>query len=191
MTLFVLLSILICIFNIIMWIFFFKRFKKLFSTDDVIDKARSELNSLLIQLDKSADRDISLLEDRIAKTKAIIEDADKRITLLKQELDKTEKSIVFKSLLEKEKNTTSEVSKKNVKRTRTPIDQYKNEQGKRTSSKEAKQDIPEIVRGEQQILPKKDYKRLVQELATQGMTIEEIAAKVGRSTQEIKFTLEF
>ena len=43
------------------------------------------MNSLLIELDASAERNINILEDRIQQLKVQIADADRRITLLGQE----------------------------------------------------------------------------------------------------------
>jgi len=50
-----------------------------------VDGVRQEVNSLLIELDASAERNINILEDRIQQLKVQIADADRRITLLGQE----------------------------------------------------------------------------------------------------------
>ena len=50
--------------------------------------------------------------------------------------------------------------------------------------------LPKVTVASEQIVPKKDFNKLVKELAAQGKTVEEIASELDRSTQEVKFTLE-
>lgn len=75
------LMIFICIINIILWIVFLARFKKLFSTDSIIENTREELNLLLKDLDRAADRDIQLAEESSKRLKAAVEDAEKKMDL--------------------------------------------------------------------------------------------------------------
>ncbi len=49
---------------------------------------------------------------------------------------------------------------------------------------------PVFYDAKESIIPKTDYKKRVMQLHEMGYTVEEIAHDVGRSTQEIKFTIE-
>lgn len=78
----------ITIINVILWIVFLIKFKRLFSTDDVIAKTRSEMNNMIIDINRNTERDITLIDDRTQKLKLIIADADKRIALAREEESK-------------------------------------------------------------------------------------------------------
>jgi hypothetical protein len=73
------------ILNIILWIIFLAKFKKLFSTDDVIQKARSEMNSMIMDINRNAERNITLIDDRIKQLKLVTAEADRRIALAQSE----------------------------------------------------------------------------------------------------------
>ena len=68
--------------NILLWLLFLRNFKKLFTTDDVIEKAKSEINRIVIDLNANAERNISLIDDRINRLRTLVADAEKRIKLL-------------------------------------------------------------------------------------------------------------
>lgn len=69
------LIISICIINVIFWIIFLVKFKKLFSTESIIEKTREQLNQLVKEIDKAADRDIYLAEETSKRLKAAVNDA--------------------------------------------------------------------------------------------------------------------
>ena len=50
--------------------------------------------------------------------------------------------------------------------------------------------IPVITKAKEPLVIKKSFNREVQELAAQGMKVEEIAAKLGRTIPEVNFALE-
>lgn len=75
------LVISICVLNIIFWIIFLVKFKKLFSTESIIEKTREQLNQLVKDIDKSADRDIYLAEETSKRLKAAVADAEMKMQL--------------------------------------------------------------------------------------------------------------
>ncbi|MBU0953857.1 MAG: hypothetical protein KKI09_00395, partial [Spirochaetes bacterium] len=76
------LQVVFCI-GVLIWLRY--KTKTFFSSTSTVDGVRQEVNSLLIELDASAERNINILEDRIQQLKVQIADADRRITLLGQE----------------------------------------------------------------------------------------------------------
>ncbi len=79
------IQIAFCIF-ILAWVR--SSFKKHLSDDKVLERVRRELNSLMIEMESSADRNVSILEDRIGQLKALLVEADKKLSLLAQESGK-------------------------------------------------------------------------------------------------------
>lgn len=93
------LIILLCVFNLVMWLLAIVRFRKIFSTDDIIEKARHELNNMMMEINRNAERNISLIEDRIQKLKEVTEETDRHIEILRGELKSVENTKVFQSRL--------------------------------------------------------------------------------------------
>lgn len=75
------LIIAVCIINITLWIVFLVKFKKLFSTDSIIEKTRNQLNQLIKDIDKSADRDIFLAEETSKRLQNAVQEAEKKMNL--------------------------------------------------------------------------------------------------------------
>lgn len=86
------LNIIILIVNVILWLFFFVKYKRVFSPENILHSISEEVDKLLIEIDKTADRDLSLLEDKKNSLKALIDEADKRIQLAISEEHKAELS---------------------------------------------------------------------------------------------------
>ena len=74
----------ICIINIILWIVFLVRFKKLFSTDKIINTTTEKMNKLVTEIDKATDRNIFLTDASSKKIQKQLEQADKNMELLKE-----------------------------------------------------------------------------------------------------------
>lgn len=86
------LNILILVINVILWLFFFIKYKKTFSPDTILHSISDEVDKLLIEIDKSADRDLTLIEERTNNLRAMIDEADRRIQLAITEEHKAELS---------------------------------------------------------------------------------------------------
>ncbi|MCR5290079.1 MAG: hypothetical protein K6E51_08830 [Treponema sp.] len=78
----------LCVVNLLLWFIFFKKFTKIFSTDDIIQKTRNELNNLIADVNRNAERNITLIDDRIQTLKEIVQEADNHISLAKAEIRK-------------------------------------------------------------------------------------------------------
>ena len=113
--------------NVALWIVFILRFKRLFSVDDVIEKARAEMDNILRDINNNTVRAIDIIEDRKKQLDRLIEEADRRIALAQSEEAKKKSLSALRDTLEKK--TVSEVSrraantyKKNVPRSRPSPD---------------------------------------------------------------------
>lgn len=86
------LNIIILTVNVVLWLFFFIKYKKAFSPENILHSISEEVDKLLIEIDKSADRDLTLIEERTNNLRAMIDEADKRIQLAISEEHKAELS---------------------------------------------------------------------------------------------------
>lgn len=89
----------VCLINLLLWFLFFKKFKKLFSTDDIIENTRTELNRMILDVNRNAERNITLIEAKINDLKVLINQADTHISLMKAEVEKTRMADSYKSTL--------------------------------------------------------------------------------------------
>lgn len=78
------LLILITLINLALWLIFFIRFKKTFSPHVLLGDLKAEVDKLLIEINRTADQDITLVESRVADLKKLIEQADRRLLLLER-----------------------------------------------------------------------------------------------------------
>ena len=79
-----------CMVICIIMFFYFKWYiKKHISGAGLISEYRSEVHKLIVDINSATDRDSQLVEDRILKLKAILEDTDKRISVYVKELEKS------------------------------------------------------------------------------------------------------
>ena len=212
----IIIATLLCLLNIILWIIFAAKFKRIFSTDDIIEKTRDEINHMIIDMNRNADRNITLIDEKIKELKAVTAEAERRLALEKSEDEKREKvkalSMATQQINEEPKRLIGKIetqkSQKQTHKTNSVAEIYMKEQSQGDlfsatdnkenqveEEKESDQKIPVVVPkvylSDKPITPKKDFNTLVKEKIEQGETIEDIAAELGRSTQEVKFALEF
>ena len=81
-------SLTILIINIILWIYFFYKFKKTYSPDKVLKSIRRELDKLFQEIVREAENDVTIIEGRIKGLKALIAEADERILRAENEVAK-------------------------------------------------------------------------------------------------------
>ena len=233
--------LLLCVFNVVMWLVQVVRFKNIFSTDKIMQETRDQLNSMLMDINRNAERNISLIDDRIQKLKEVTEEADRHIQILKDEIALVEKTSAFKSRyqqiahpeppapqipvkdiesqVKEQKDKPVTKAKKSKPKARTPVAAYRQEQeqgdlfvsdkpanstvvaeeerislvvegSENQASGQDLNEMPVITKAKEPLVIKKSFSREVQELAAQGMKVEEIAAKLGRTIPEVNFALE-
>ena len=93
------LAVALCIINLILWVVFLSKFKKLFTADDVIASYRQELNKLLSDIDRHTARDVAAIENVSKELKAIVAEADRHVAVAKTELERQETSKAFQQKL--------------------------------------------------------------------------------------------
>ena len=70
--------------NLILWAVLLIRFKRLFSTDKIIEKTEQKLNHLIKEIDMAADRDTYLAKETSKRIKNEIEEAQRKMELFQE-----------------------------------------------------------------------------------------------------------
>lgn len=172
-------------------IYFYVRHIKNSITKQEMAKIREELNLLLVELNQTTDRNITLIEDRINTLKKLVEEADKRIRVLNQEISrKTVESSVYNRLgkLKDDADVQIAITAKEASVNR---DSAKGNSvgGETTVEMDAEEAIP-FVKLSHQNVTKNEIKEKVISLHNKGLDKELIANKLGISLSEVELVIE-
>ena len=211
----VILAVLLIILNLLGWLIFLKNFKRLFTTDNVINNAKSEINRIVIDLNGNTERNINLIDDRINRLRTIVAEAEKKIKLLEES---EKRSVLAKDLRARVGGVSHEMPERLP--VRTPADAYLKNSMPQTAESAASGSMTTVpptqmapsssekaalsepfIQGDAavpvpsvSVVPlkktvKKDMKESIVSLFDMGFMIDEIAAKLGCSTTEVQFVL--
>lgn len=68
----------------------------------VVENIRSEINGIIVELNQTTDRNIGLIEDRVNRLNGVLEQADRRLSVLKREVESRSSSTQrYNDILEK------------------------------------------------------------------------------------------
>ena len=79
------LLIIVTVINLTLWFVFFARFKKTFSAEVMLHDIKDEVNKLLIEINRTTDQNLTLIDSRIRDLKTLTDAADKRLHFLQTE----------------------------------------------------------------------------------------------------------
>lgn len=203
------------VFNILAWVVFLRNFKKLFTTEDVIEKAKSEINRIVIDLNANAERNISIIDDKINRLRALIAEAEKKIKLLDDINTKTAALNDFRVKMEKSARKNILPEKNYLKTAELPnpenaenlqdgvqstlfdevssLNEQVRIQNNNSAAAYSRETIasPEVsvLGASLKVRSKSDLKDSIISLFDAGFSVEEIAAKLNCSTTEVSFAL--
>ena len=207
--------IILLILNSVLWIIFLIVWEKKYHPNVVLKNIKSEVDMLLVEIDRTIDNDITLVEGKIESLQLAGETAKRNIDDLYKTLEKTQRQIdVFKSEIEKKqkemhilldlerkktqpKRTTSSVSKMQDAYTKTAqqVDLFSNKELLQTSDVSyditiKKDMVPQIMVAQDELTKKTTTQDQILSLFRQGFTIEDIAQKMQLSQTEVTLTIE-
>jgi len=93
--------------NLLLWLVFLFRFKKLFSADDIMVKFRDGMDGLIREAQRNTLSNINLIDDKIKELKAASAEADRKVAILRHELQAAEKSAALQAQLSLQAAVTS------------------------------------------------------------------------------------
>lgn len=81
-----------------------KKISKILDSEQILSRVDEEINSLILELNQTTERNILLVEDRINKLTALLKESDNSILLLNKELNRQEIKPIHYSHLAKNRN---------------------------------------------------------------------------------------
>lgn len=175
------------------WFLLRSRIRRFLELENLLSGVREEARALIIELNETADRNVSLVEDRMKSLRELLDEVDRRIGLMKRELGTRvfEREIYAK--LNKRRPIVPGAVEENVIQNEPPRNP--------TMSAEATTSvpvdpvpppipIPEIVHAAERIEKLKSPREQALELHRSGFSAELIAAKIGATVAEVELMIE-
>lgn len=157
------------------------RVRRALGSEEELDRIRREIGSLIIELDASADRNITVLEDRLTTLKDMIIESDKRIAILSNDRGKRQP----------EPSVYDRMGRKAIQQPRPEdVSQLESE----TSESAARRpvdaaDIPFIRFSEKPLSIEEPFADKVLSLSRKGFSSDIIAARLGATITEVEMVL--
>lgn len=71
------------------YVYFRRRLDRALQSDEILKAVRDEVSQMIVDMNETADRNIALIEERIARLSSLVGDADRRIVVLQKEVERT------------------------------------------------------------------------------------------------------
>ncbi len=114
------IALFISLVSLILMIVILIRFKKLFSTDSIIDKTKAQMNRVIMDVNANANRDMELINESSRRLRALLNEADK-----KMESFRDAEQLLHNTIAEAEKAGRSHTSINQVKAAIDPDASYR------------------------------------------------------------------
>lgn len=209
-----------CLINLILWLVFFLKFKKLFTTDDEIQKTRQQYELLINDINQNTLSNINLIDGKIEELNSLIEIADRRLATINSEESfiKNKTDTLNNSVLTQAKQTkatrTKTASKQNnfasdvidqdaAFEVNVNVKKARDKSARKSSTKqihtidsegnaygEVPVISPKIYMSENPIQTKRAINSQIAKLYNAGYTVEQISKQINKSTTEVQFIID-
>lgn len=112
------LAFLLCCLNLVLWLFFLRKFNRFFSTDKIIQNTKTEVDNIIRDLNRATERDMTIIDARLQEIKAASAEAERHILVAKNELDRQTRLSQYQTALSSQnKNSKNDEFAATVKKT--------------------------------------------------------------------------
>ena len=214
------ISLFISLVCLILMIVILIRFKKLFSTDAIIEKTKSQMNRVIMDVNNNANRDIELINESSRRLRALLNEADKKMENFREATQLLRDTIAEaeKSTQKSRKNTYIDPEASYRLKTNIPAHQGSlfDEPEEKTILKDetivtqdgaAFKEVPLIVtkvyddkiglvknqqeaKNNQNQKSDRSLKEKVEKLFHQGMQVDDIAQELSCPSSEVQFIID-
>lgn len=188
------LLIIVTVINLTLWFVFFARFKKTFSAEVMLHDIKDEVNKLLIEINRTTDQNITLIDSRIRDLKALTDAADKRLNFLqKDQKERAREERVLQKLspAKKYQNMQKRVDDESGVQLSIDFEAYRvpEEFGEPAESAEPiKRAEPEVISS-----PKNEttVEKSVMRFYEDGMAVDDISKRLKLPIAQVQFIVDF
>ena len=203
------LVLLITLLNILLWVAFFVKLKRTLSPQRILIDIKNEVEKLLIEINKTVADDITLIDDRSNKVKEIIDECEKKIALYYaqenskgREIDVLQRLSNTKTVLPKVQSIINKYQTKAVASdhfvdddsVQLSIDFETNRINEQSllfeENNSVTSTVPTIMEVEDSKIQEVPFKKKVLQLASNYLSAEQIAQKLGCTETEVQIILD-
>lgn len=99
------LALFFSIISVLIMIIILFKFKKLFSTDSIIEKTRDRMNKLIADINRNANNDIELLNESTRRIRVLLKDADEKMQSFNEATERLREMIAETEKISKKSKT--------------------------------------------------------------------------------------
>lgn len=158
--------------------------RKFLGSGEELERIRREIGALIVELDSSADRNVTVLEDRLKSLKDMVGEADKRLSMLGQDRSRRQvESIVYDRLGRATPPADLPI---------VPVEKVPEPVRERLPDESAQPVAPEIpfIRFSDKPLPLEEpFADKVLSLSRRGFSSDIIAARLGATIAEVDLVI--
>lgn len=159
------------------WFLIRARVRRYLEIDELLGGVREEARSLVLELNETADRNVSLVEDRMAALRELLGEADRRILVATRE----------SAARQNEREVYAKLNKRRPIVPEEPITLSLGTEGRGT---EESRQSPEVSTPERGVVPGPTKREEALELYRRGFSADLIAARTGATVAEIELLVE-
>jgi hypothetical protein len=163
------------------------RLHRALELDGLLESLRKEVRALTIELNETADRNISLVEDRILALRSLLEESDKRLEVVQRELARRDQEAEVYSRLGRPRPAEAPLPQRPAPA--EALAQAQAEAQAQASREPIRLDLsrrnPEIASLKESVIPPKSKREEALELWAKGFSADIIAARLGSTVAEI------
>ncbi len=161
--------------NFLAMLVFFLVLRARFSQRRILSELRAEMDRLIADLGREADRDVAILESRVKNLRSLIDEADKRIILASKETRRRdEASQILAAIADRPPTVPETQPKRQQASPAEPVRIYTK---------------PILARGDRQIEPFVPVQERVVDLSRKGFTAEMISSTLSVPLGEVELIL--
>jgi len=158
--------------------------RKFLGSGEELERIRREIGALIVELDSSADRNVTVLEDRLKSLKELLGEADKRLSMLGQDRSRRQvEGIIYDRL---GRNTApADLSPAAAEKVAEPVlERLPDESALKSAS-----EIPFIRFSEKPLAIEEPFADKVLSLSRRGFSSDIIAASLGATIAEVDLVI--
>ncbi len=104
------LAFLLCCLNLVLWLFFLRKFNRFFSTDKIIQNTKTEVDNIIRDLNRATERDMTIIDARLQEIKAASAEAERHILVAKTELERQSKVSHYQAVISSQNKKSGDFS---------------------------------------------------------------------------------
>jgi hypothetical protein len=184
-------ALVICFFS---FIYLKSYLKRRTGQERILAEMRNEVNNILLSIDETAERDISLIEEREKSLKALLEETEKRLKVYVREMEKQRDAARDYSALSPDAGKVrsgayQEPGKNRVRENRQEPPPALPDTGSTENNPELSFPLPRFRIGTEAVPPPPPVKEQIRQLAQAGFTAPVIASRLGVSVSEVELAV--